>query len=582
MDLETRLAERTYKLKKTFKQLRQRKREIAELHAQQSATAEILRAISSSPIELQLVFDAIARNATILCESLYANVFRYDGEMIHFVATHGWPPRLLPALYRAFPMTPNVSRVAGRVILGKEIVHIEDVLSDRDYDHDLARDLGGYRRILGVPMLRGVTPLGAITVGWAKPGLIAKHHEGLLRTFADQAVIAIENVRLIKEIQERSRQLELANTFKSRFLAAASHDIRQPLHALNLFVDQLHADLDPAERARVITQIDAALNAMNELFNALLDVSKLDAGVLKANTSEFPVDHVLKRVKITFAGAAREKGLRLRVAASRAWIRSDVILLERILDNLVSNAVRYTVRGSVEITCRRRGKQLRLEVSDSGPGIPEKEGQNVFHEFYQLDASRGDHRSGLGLGLAIVKRLGRLLGHPIELTSVVGKGSIFSISVPLAAGQCRRAITMRPAVLPGDPSGKLIVVIDDDALVLQAMKDILWRWGCRVIPAKSDAAALEHLDSIKQHPDLIISDYRLAEGRDGIRAIENIRRALGQSIPAFLVTGDTAPEPLREATASNLHLLQKPVPSMRLRAIIGRLLKAQNPSSQSA
>ena len=230
--------------------------------------------------------------------------------------------------------------------------------------------------------------------------------------------------RMCEELGRLYQQLELANLAKSRFLAAASHDLRQPLHALNLFLDQRRSETDQVERSRLDAQIDAAVAAMNELFNSLLDISKLDAGVLAPSISEFPVNHLLKRIETTFLATARESGLRLRVVSSRAWIRSDFILLERILLNLVSNAVRYTERGGVVIGCRHRNGWLRIDVCDSGIGIPEDQRRNIFGEFYQLHGGEKDRRGGLGLGLAIVDRLCGLLGHPIELDFQRRKGIV--------------------------------------------------------------------------------------------------------------------------------------------------------------
>jgi signal transduction histidine kinase len=238
---------------------------------------------------------------------------------------------------------------------------------------------------------------------------------------------------LERKVEERTHQLELANQAKSRFLAAASHDLRQPLHALGLFVAQLRSRLDSPDRDRLLERINASVAAMNELFNALLDISKLDAGVLVPSFTEFDVAELLDRIETTFAEAAHEKGLSLRVVTSSAQVRSDFILLERVLLNLVSNAVRYTARGGVVVGCRRRGCRLRIEVWDSGPGIAEHERRDIFHEFYQLGAAKGDRHAGLGLGLAIVDRLCSLLVHPIELDSIVGKGSRFAVNVPLAA-----------------------------------------------------------------------------------------------------------------------------------------------------
>lgn len=384
---------------------------------------------------------------------------------------------------------------------------------------------------------------------------------------------------LERKVEERTHQLELANLAKSRFLAAASHDLRQPLHALGLFVAQLHASLEPEERDRVVGRIDASVAAMNELFNALLDISRLDAGVLAPTITVFPIERLLRRMESTFAGPAREKGLKLRVAPCSAWVRSDVILLERIMLNLVSNAVRYTARGGVLIGCRRRGDQLRIEIYDSGPGIPEDQRQNIFGEFYQLTGKGKEGRSGLGLGLAIVDRLCGLLNYPIDLRSVTGKGSRFSLRVPLAAAELEAAAAAqeKQAVAPivADAcAGKLVVVVDDDALVLDSMGGLLRSWGCEVVTARSEDAALTVLAG--RQPDLIVSDYRLADGKTGIEVIARLRNATRASVPGFLISGDIAPDRLQEARASGYHLLHKPVRPMALRAMLTQLLRQQD------
>jgi signal transduction histidine kinase/CheY-like chemotaxis protein len=557
-----------------FQELQARNRELTVALEQQAATAEILRVISRSPSDALPVFETIARDAAALCGSLFANVFRFDGALIHCVASHSTGPGYMELLQSKYPMRPDVSQVSGRVLLSRSVVRMEDAQSDHDYDQRFAA-AGGWRQMLGVPMLREGKPLGAIVVGWAEARPVSETEESLLKTFADQAVIAIENARLFDEIRDKTHQLELANAHKSRFLAVASHDLRQPLHALNLFVGQLQTEADPAEQERLIARIDAAVHAMNELFNALLDVSRLDAGVLEPNLTEFPVEQLLKRVETTFAESAREKGLRLSVLSSSAWVRSDFILLERILFNLVSNAVRYTTRGGVVIGCRRRGRRLRLDVWDTGAGVPENQRQNIFDEFYQVASPGSDRRAGLGLGLAIVERLGRLLDHPVELTSILGKGSRFSVSVPRVAEKRGPADVPAPPAAVADPAiGKLIVVIDDDALVLDSVCGILRSWGCRAVPATSDTVAVARLRELGEQPDVIICDYRLADGKTGIQAIESLCAALGVAVPAFLVTGDIAPERLREASASGYHLLHKPVPPIALRALLNRLLKA--------
>jgi two-component system, sensor histidine kinase len=251
-------------------------------------------------------------------------------------------------------------------------------------------------------------------------------------------------------------------------------------------------------------------------------------------------------------------------------VRSDAILLERILLNLVSNAVRYTAHGGVLVGCRRRGGMLRVEVWDTGPGIPQDQHKNIFGEFYQLARPAGDRHGGLGLGLAIVDRLCGLLDHPIELTSSAGKGSRFAVVVPMVTAQAKAAAPT-PAVTTDVARGKLVVVIDDDSLVRDGMRGLLAGWGCAVVTAESDSAALAELAA--QKPDLIISDYRLAGRETGIQAIERLRAAFRAPIPAFLISGDTTPERLREARAGGYHLLHKPVPPMTLRAMISQLLR---------
>jgi signal transduction histidine kinase/CheY-like chemotaxis protein len=379
---------------------------------------------------------------------------------------------------------------------------------------------------------------------------------------------------LERKVEERTQQLEFANQAKSRFLAAASHDLRQPLHALGLFVAQLRGRMGAAERSWVVERIDTSLAAMNELFNALLDISKLDAGVLTPQVSEFPIARLLERIESTFAEAAREKKLSLRIVPHSGWVRTDFILLERILLNLVSNAVRYTSRGGLVVGCRRRGAALRIEVWDTGVGIPPDQRRNIFGEFYRLGEPDRDRRTGLGLGLAIVERLCRLLDHPIALASTLGKGSCFSVAIPFVAG--RTEDIKAPALFDATfdvSGGKLVVVIDDDPLVLEGMRGLFRSWGCHVITGATDAAALTSLAASEQQPDLIISDYLLSDGKTGIEAIERLRAAFGSPIPAFLISGDISPERLREARAGGYHLQHKPVEPMVLRAMLNQLLK---------
>src|SRR5258705_981421 len=379
-------------------------------------------------------------------------------------------------------------------------------------------------------------------------------------------------IELERKVAERTQELELANAAKSRFLAMASQDLRQPLHALGLFVAQLRTPLRSGERTRTIELVDATRKEMDEMLNSLLDMSRLDAGILIPTITEFPIARLLQKIETTFDQATRETGLRLRVRRSDAWVRSDAMLLERILLNLVSNAVRYALGGGIIVGCRRRGQMLRIEVWDSGPGIPEDQKQNIFGEFFQL-AARGRNRYGsMGLGLAIVDRLRLLLNHPIDLASTVGRGSRFAILVPMA-DECDTSTepvdSPHPAAFAVE--GKVVLVIAHAPILQEGTGGLLGRWGYTVLTTGSDEAALIRLAERQQRPDLIISDYHLASGKTGIRPIEQINAAFGSSIPAILISGDTASEPLREAKDRGYILLHKPVDPMRLRAVMHEL-----------
>ena len=522
---------------------------------------------------------------------------RPDDDAVHgrlkwFVAPHACSMAIIgtaPLL-----LVPSASAHEGEILLTISslvyAVALASTLKLSAYSAIAPIVLGPMTLVFVTTMLRfpGIAPkllaFGGVVAGvWGQ-----RMAAGLNRSIVQSMELSIRNENLVVALESRSARLheqtaiaedarrlaEDAERAKTRFLAAASHDLRQPLHALNLFVAQMRTETDQAERSRVTGQIDAAVTAMNDLFDALLDISKLDAGALAPELTTFPVAHLLKHMETTFAPAAREKGLRLQFVPGDAWVRSDFILLQRILLNLVTNAIRYTVRGGVVVGCRRRGNQLRIEVWDSGIGIPADQRENIFREFYQVADIERSRRVGLGLGLAIVDRLCRLLDHRLELTSTPGRGSRFAVSLPsVAAPQEPIEHSFTPKAMVDPVSGKLIVVIDDDALALDAMRGLLRRWGCFVVTAESESAALASLAGDDHRPDLIISDYRLADGHTGIEAIQQLRSALRARIPAFLVTGDIAPERLREASANGLHLLHKPVEPMALRAMLNQILK---------
>jgi two-component system, sensor histidine kinase len=388
--------------------------------------------------------------------------------------------------------------------------------------------------------------------------------------------LRFENSGLIEELRRRKEVAEQANIAKSRFLAAASHDLRQPLHALGLFVQALEESPLANRERQVIGNIRHSVDAMEELFNALLDISRLDAGVVQPCVSTIPLATVFDRVRFEFAPIARQKRVSLTVMKTSAHVVSDPSLLARIVRNLLANAVRYTDRGGVVLGCRRRGKTVRIEVWDSGRGIPTERHSEIFREFYQLENPERDRRKGLGLGLAIVERLSRLLDHPVELRSTVGKGSMFAITVPLGAREDYVPIESIPeSAGVFDLSGALVLVIDDEGAVQEGMAALLRKWQCEVLTAGSGKEMLQQLVTVPRLPDLIICDYRLRAGENGIEVVEMLRNEFNVDIPALLVTGDTAPDRLRDAEASGLPILHKPLNPARLRTLIANLLREQ-------
>jgi CheY-like chemotaxis protein len=392
---------------------------------------------------------------------------------------------------------------------------------------------------------------------------------------------------LERKIAERTRDLEAANQAKSRFLAAASHDLRQPIHALGLIAAQLDRPEGGAPRENRVAQLKAGIATLGGLFDDLLDISKLEAGAVVAQPEDFALSAVFDAIAAQFGPEVREKGLKLKVRATGAYVCTDPVLLQRILANFVSNAVRYTERGGILVGSRKRGSKLEIAVWDTGCGVAEECREEIFREFVQLETPHRDRGKGLGLGLAIVARLAPLIGSAVELKSVPGKGSMFAIRVPLAEGSGASGVmtTHRydELLCQGPSRSVFALVVDDDENERAALQGLLERWGCLVLTAGSAAEALTLLSRHDRAPELLVCDYHLKGGANGIEAIRCIRNACDCVMPAILVTADASPAVLHAAKEHGHPLIHKPVAPAKLRALLNQLLTAPDaPGTNSA
>ncbi len=394
------------------------------------------------------------------------------------------------------------------------------------------------------------------------------------QTLAAEAAMA-KAERATQEAERAKEEAEIANRAKSQFLATASHDLRQPLQVIALFSEALRERIYYPEVRSIVDNINASVEALQSLFNSLLDISRLEAGVVESMPIDFRVDQLLDKLRTDYTAPAREKNITLRIRPSNLVMYSDPMLLERVARNFVANAVRYTKEGgTVVIACRKqRDGHVRLEVRDNGLGISAAEQQKIFREFYQVDNPERDRGKGFGLGLAIVRGIEHIIDCKIALRSELGLGSVFSVAVPSGS--------IAPAPAPVKQSnkqqtkalrGRCVVVLDDDQTVREAMQLLLSDWGCQVIAAATLEEALAQIKQSPRNPDLIVADYRLRGGSNGIDAIAHIRALTSQTMPAVLITGDTGVDRLREVRESKLTLLHKPVVIAQLGETLSRAL----------
>ncbi len=396
------------------------------------------------------------------------------------------------------------------------------------------------------------------------------------------AALTLLNETLQREIAERREieaalqmaksEAEQANLGKTKFLAAASHDLLQPLNAARLFVSAL-GDLSQDQRNRaLIDNVDESLGAVEDLLDALLDISKLDAGAVSPEITDFDISSLLAPLTTEYTVLAQERGLELRSVPSTCIVRSDAKLLRRIIQNFLSNAIRYTAAGRVLLGCRRTASGLRIEIWDTGVGIPTEKLDEIFEEFRQLHNARSRRDRGIGLGLAIVKRIARMLGTSVAVNSTPGRGSVFSVTVPFgraAAALPRAAARVSPELRL---SRSVVLVIDNEQSILTGMNALLSGWNCRVYSATSGDEALQVLPGLPSPPDIVIADYHLDDGASGVTELQRISRACGRVLPGIIITANRTEEAQEIARRHGYRLLNKPVKPAQLRSLMIQMI----------
>jgi GAF domain-containing protein/DNA-binding response OmpR family regulator/anti-sigma regulatory factor (Ser/Thr protein kinase) len=483
-----------------FNELRTRTTELSDALKQQTATADVLKVISRSTFDLKAVLQTLVESAARLCDADKATITRQQDGMFYRAEAYGFSQEFIDFV-RTVPVEPERGSVTGRALLESRVIHVADVEADPEYTFTEARRLGGFRAILGVPMLRDGVAIGVLAVTRSEPRPFTDKQIELVSTFADQAAIAIENVRLFEEIQQKSRQLEVASQHKSQFLANMSHELRTPLNAIIGVTEMLLEDARDFKREDEVEPLDRVLRAARHLLaliNDILDLSKIEAGRMELHLESFPLAPVIDDVVKTMEPMARKNGNRTLVncAADLGAVHADQIRLRQALLNLASNANKFTENGTVTIAARHeqgdQGEWVTVAVSDTGIGMNDEQMGRLFQEFSQADSSTTRKYGGTGLGLAISRHFCRMMGGDITVESTPGQGSTFTIRLP------RIAQLERPGAAHVDlmPSGRdrtqaaRILVADDDATVRDLVSRHLERAGFSVVTAKGGQEAL--------------------------------------------------------------------------------------------
>ncbi len=388
----------------------------------------------------------------------------------------------------------------------------------------------------------------------------------------DSIKLRFENTALIENLKKEKEKAEEANRAKTKFLAAASHDLRQPLHALNLFTGLLKHHSTEKIQKELLKKVDSSLLGLNVMLDKLLDISRLDAGVLEKNIQNFNLREVLDSLTIEYENQFSEKGLRFETNYTDCHVKTDPVLIEGILRNLLSNALRYTDSGTVSLICQvadvHDKESVTIQVKDTGIGIKEENLNEIFSEYTQLNNPERDQSKGLGLGLAIVKRISNLIGAKLKVKSEYGFGSLFELTIQQGIQIIRR---QEKTNIENNLNLLSVIFIDDDEAILSGMNEMLLVWGCQVLAVASAEEAIKYIRETDFIPDVIISDYRLREGRTGAEAIKAISNLFDSDIPAYIITGDTDPARLKEALASGYELLHKPLKPEKIKEILNTL-----------
>lgn len=486
-------------------------------------------------------------------------------EIVVFLSGLSWgvAPLMLLQDVRWMPLVPLVL-----VLLGLAAVGSHKVAAHRWTIYlwlvPLLMPVTAFMAWLGTPTTLALAPMtGAFLLASLYVAL------GRHRLLMKELQTKLDNDALVRALRQQVTLVEQANREKSRFLASASHDLRQPMHALGLFTATLEKRLHGTALQPLVKNMIRSIDALEQSFTSMLDISKLDAGVIEPNLQPFPIRDLFRVLHMHCAGQAEELGLGMRFKAGGKIVMSDAHLLERVLSNLIHNAIRYTQEGGIVVVARTRAEAISIEVWDTGIGIPEDELPKVFDEFYQVDNPGRDRSRGLGMGLAIVKRLVLLMGHQLEVSSKPGKGTVFRILIKATPFDEMDNIAVAADTVPSPiDESRTLLLIDDEESIRVGMSDLLQTWGYKVLTA---ATIQEACTEVRRHAgviDIVISDLRLADGEDGIDAIERVRSVYGAPLPALLITGDTSPDEVKRVHSSGHQVLFKPVRTKELYAVL--------------